>query len=230
MVGPRALLTTAFGSPCALAVRTARAGSTRAARRRCRRIGPGVADAFEEDDCPVEVPAEHRQRVTCGVLIVPERRTSVSDPAKTLSLPVIVITSRSPNAARSTRLPDLRRTRRRQPQRALVLPRLCAMGERRSRHHPDRAARRRAAEPSLDCPELDIEHFVVDGALLRATRSGARAQRADRSVPRAAHRGGHRSRRVHERGERRRPRRPAHRARLRRSGICTGCRTARGWR
>ena len=80
MVGPRALITTA-SAVCALA-----SALLAPAPAAALPVPPStsVTDTFEEDDCPVEVPAGHRQRVSCGVLVVPERRTSVSDPAKTL--------------------------------------------------------------------------------------------------------------------------------------------------
>jgi pimeloyl-ACP methyl ester carboxylesterase len=170
MVGPRALITAALAA-CAL-------GSALLAPAPAAALPvpppTSVADTFEEDDCPVAVPAEHRQRVSCGVLVVPERRTSVSDPAKTLSLPVIVITSRSPNAADP-----------------LVFPTSGGPGEGSVSalwyflDHAQWANSDRdiilveqrgdaSADPSLDCPELDVANMVEDGALLHGAAERAR--------------------------------------------------------
>ena len=126
--------------------------------------------------CPVDVPAEHADRVTCGVLVVPESRAAESDPEKT-----------HPAAGR----------RHREPQSddpaedPLVFPTAGGPGGGSfgalwySLDYADWAADDRdiilieqrgdaLAEPSLDCPELDAEHLIVDGVLL----TGAEARRA----------------------------------------------------
>ena len=61
------------------------------------------------------------------------------------------------------------------------------------------------AKPTLDCPELDTEHFVVDGGFSRVKR---RARNARSSCRRAVRGSSRRASipRVHERRERRRPR------------------------
>lgn len=126
-------------------------------------------DRFETADCPVEIPREVVDHVTCSILTVPERRTAESDPEKTIQLPVIYIESRNKDAEEDP----------------LVFPTSGGPGggslgslwyfvdfadwatedrdiiliEQRGDH---------LAEPSLDCPELDTEHFVVDGVLLGA--------------------------------------------------------------
>ncbi len=146
---------------------------------------------------PVEVPAEDEDRVTCGVLVVPERRSADSDPERTLSLPVIFIDSTSPEAVRDPLVfPTAGRSRRRQPQFAVVLPRLGRLGHRRRDVILIEQRGDALAEPSLDCPELDIENFVVDGALLsdaeeRALRSeqieACRARLVEEGVDLAAY-------------------------------------------
>ena len=170
MVGPRALITIA-SAVCALA-----SALLAPAPAAALPVPPptSVTDTFEEDDCPVEVPPEHRQRVSCGVLVVPERRTSVSDPAKTLSLPVIVITSRSPNAADPLVFPTsggpgggsisalwyfLDHAQWANTDRDIIL--IEQRGD-------------AAADPSLDCPELDIENMVEDGVLLHGAAERTR--------------------------------------------------------
>ncbi len=163
MVGPRALIASAFAA-CALAavllvpVPAAAHGP----------LAPtSVAESFQEDDCPVEVPAEDEQRVTCGVLVVPERRTSDSDPAKTLRLPVIVITSRSPNASDPLVFPTTGGPG------AGTLGSLWYFLDHAEWANTDRdiiLIEQRGdafAEPSLDCPELDVEHFIEEGSFLQ---------------------------------------------------------------
>jgi pimeloyl-ACP methyl ester carboxylesterase len=168
MVGPRALI----GATLAVCALTAALAAPAAAAPTAPMST--VTDTFEETDCPVDVPAEHERRVSCGVLVVPERRTSQSDPAQTLSLPVIVITSRSPNASDP-----------------LVFPTMGGPGAGTVDalwyflDHADWANADRdvilieqrgdgAAEPSLDCPELDVANFVEDGALLQGAAERAR--------------------------------------------------------
>ena len=165
MHGPRALWTTAFAA-CALALLLLVPAPAAIA------AGPhataAIEDPFEATDCPMEVPEQERRRVTCGVLTVPARRSSDADPAKTLSLPVAVITSRSPIA------PD-----------PLVIPTtaagLSSLG--RFFEHADWVDADRdvilieqrgdaPAAVSLNCPELETRHFVVEGVL----RTGAQAR------------------------------------------------------
>ena len=132
-----------------------------------------VADDIEETDCPVDVPAAHAERVTCGVLIVPERRTEGSDPARTLELPLAVISSRTSDPASDP----------------LVFPTTGGPGGGTLSalwyflDYADWAGDRDIilieqrgdllAEPSLDCPELDTEHFIVDGVLVSGEEAAA---------------------------------------------------------
>ena len=133
-----------------------------------------VADDIEETDCPVDVPAAYAERVTCGVLIVPERRTEGSDPARTLELPLAVIASRSPDPAGDP----------------LVFPTTGGPGGGTLSalwyflDYADWAADDRdiilieqrgdaLAQPSLDCPELDTEHFIVDGVRVSGEEDAA---------------------------------------------------------
>ena len=193
MVGPGALISTA-SAVCALTA--ALLASAPAPALAAPSTPTSVTDSFEENDCPVDVPDEHEQRVSCGVLIVPERRTAPSDPAKTLSLPVIVITSRSPNASDP-----------------LVFPTSGGPGAGTMSalwyflDHGDWVSNDRdvilieqrgdaAADPSLDCPELDVEHFVEEGELLhgqqhRERRSeqieGCRARLTEEGIDLAAY-------------------------------------------
>jgi pimeloyl-ACP methyl ester carboxylesterase len=139
-------------------------------------IAPAAAvdETFEREECPVDVPAADADRVTCHVLIVPERRTAESDPAKTLRLPVVVIESRSEDPAKDP----------------LVFPTtggpgggsLSALwyfldyadwvGDRDIILIEQRGDM--LAEPTLNCSELDIEHFIEDGALLAGDESADR--------------------------------------------------------
>ena len=128
-----------------------------------------------EDDCPVDVPEEHADRVTCGYLTVPERRGEGADPERTLRLPVAVIASRAAEPA-----PD-----------PLVVPTSGGPGGGTFSvlwyflDHADWASADRdivlveqrgdlLAEPTLDCPELDPQHFVVDGASLTGDAADTR--------------------------------------------------------
>lgn len=167
MYGPRALFTTASAA-CALALvllvpapAVASAAASVGATTEPR-AAAALEDPFAPADCPMDVPVELRGRLTCGVLTVPERRSSDADPAKTLSLIVVVVASRSPIA------PD-----------PLVVP--TTTGAFRSvgsvLEHADWADAERdvilveqrgdaLAGVSLDCPELGTRHFVADGVLL----------------------------------------------------------------
>jgi pimeloyl-ACP methyl ester carboxylesterase len=177
MVGPRALIGIAVAA-CALTIAllsvppadAAGRGSSVASASASLAVDVRqdvVEDTFEQAECPVEIPAEHEDRVTCGELIVPERRSAGSDPERTLRLPVIFIESLSPEAVRDP----------------LVFPTAGGPGAGSLTslwyflHWADWATDDRDvilieqrgdayAEPSLDCPELGIENFVVDGALL----------------------------------------------------------------
>lgn len=116
-------------------------------------------------DCPVEVPATDAARVQCGTLTVPERRTG-GDPARTLRLPVAIISSRS-----ATKAAD-----------PLVFPTgggpgnssLGALGY--FLFYAGWAGERdiilveqrgdALAEPSLNCPELDTGHSIINGRMV----------------------------------------------------------------
>ena len=143
-----------------------------------------VAGEFQPADCPVDVPPQHAGRVTCAVLTVPERRTPDGNSATTIDLPVAIIASRS-----ETPVAD-----------PLVFPTSGGPGGGSLDHlgywldYADWAAEERDiilieqrgdahARPSLDCPELDLEQFVVDGELLSATRAApAASSRSPRAV------------------------------------------------
>lgn len=163
MVGPRALITSAFAACALSAVLLAPVP----AAAQSPLTSTSVADSFEEDDCPVEVPPEDEDRVTCGVLVVPERRTSDSDPTRTLSLPVIVITSRSPNASDPVVFPTSGGPG------GGTLGSLWYFLDHAEWANADRDViliEQRGdalSEPSLDCPELDIAHFVEEGSFLQ---------------------------------------------------------------
>ena len=134
-----------------------------------------VTDTFETTDCPVAVPQEHADRVTCGVLTVPERRTPGSDPERTLSLPIAVVASTSREPASDP----------------LVFPTAGGPGGGTLGSlwyfldHADWATDDRdvilieqrgdaLSEPSLNCPELDVEHSVIDGVLLAGDEATTR--------------------------------------------------------
>ncbi len=126
-----------------------------------------VEDTLTREDCPVDVPAEHADRVTCSVLVVPESRAPGSDPAKTIRLPVAVIASHNPNPAQDP----------------LVFPTAGGPGSSSfgalwfALDYADWAADDRdiilieqrgdaQAEPSLDCSELDAANRIVGGVWL----------------------------------------------------------------
>ena len=103
--------------------------------------------------------------MTCGVLVVPERRTAEADPEKTLRLPVVVDQEpRGEPAADPLVVPTIG---------GPGAGTLSALGY--FLDYADWAADERdiilieqrgdaEAEPTLDCPELDAEHRIVDGA------------------------------------------------------------------
>ncbi|MET0782006.1 MAG: alpha/beta fold hydrolase [Microbacterium sp.] len=165
MVGPRALLATSTVL-CALAVALLAPTAVYAAPAEPRPSAPAPEDAFEEGDCPVDVPLEDQWRVTCGVLTVPERRSPEADPEKTLLLPVVIIASRSRTASDPVVFPTSGGPG------GGSLGSLWYFLDYASWAGEDRdiiLVEQRGdtlAEPTLNCPELDTEHFVVDGALL----------------------------------------------------------------
>ena len=137
---------------------------------------------------PSRFPREHADRVTCSVLVVPERRTAGERSGED-----------DPAAGR----------RHRQPQSAipaqdpLVFPTAGGPGGGSLSSlwyfldYADWAADDRdiilieqrgdaLAEPSLDCPELDIEHFIVDGVLLGGADADERYDEQLAGVPRLA--------------------------------------------
>lgn len=133
-----------------------------------------VDDPLKRAECPVEVPSEHADRVTCHVLVVPERRTDEADPEKTLRLPVAVIESRAAEAAADP----------------LVFPTSGGpgggtldslwyfldyadwVGDRDIILIEQRGDA--LAGPTLNCPELDTAHLIVDGVLLTGSEAAAR--------------------------------------------------------
>jgi len=137
-----------------------------------------VEDTLETTDCPVVVPPEHAERITCGVLTVPERRAAGSDPERTLSLPVAIIASTSRDPASDP----------------LVYPTNGGPGQASLTslgyflEYADWASDERdiiliaqrgsaLADPSLDCPELDSAHFIIDGKRLSGADRDARYER-----------------------------------------------------
>ena len=175
MVGPRALFSTVILA-CALAGAALIPAAAYAAPAQSSASADAdeADEAFQEEDCPVDVPAEYEDRVTCGTLTVPERRTPEADPSKTLVLPVVVIESRADDADDP-----------------LVFPTSGGPGGGAVNSlwyfldYADWALDDRdvilveqrgdgLAEPSLNCPELDLENFVEDGVLLSGEADRAR--------------------------------------------------------
>ncbi len=120
-------------------------------------------EGFERAVCPVDVPQEHRGYVECGYLTVPEHRVAGADPERTLQLAVAIISSRAsepaldplvfptaggPGGGSLTSL-------------WLFLDYADWVGDRDVIVIEQRGDA--LAQPSLDCPELDVENFVVDG-------------------------------------------------------------------
>ena len=118
-------------------------------------------------ECPVDVPEAEAHRVSCGILTVPEGRGGAGDPTRELRLPVITLESTSDTPAADP----------------LVFPTTGGPGGgsiSALRHFLDHASwatddrdliivEQRgdvAAEPTLDCPELDTSALVKDGRLL----------------------------------------------------------------
>jgi pimeloyl-ACP methyl ester carboxylesterase len=178
MVGQRALLGVALAA-CALTASLLPASvgdaASAASPATSASVRFDVIDTFERDECPVEVLPEDADRVTCGVLIVPEWRFEGADPERTLRLPVAYIESTSPDATSDP----------------LVFPTrggpgggsLSALGY--FLEYGDWATEDRdvilleqrgdaLADPTLDCPELDIDNFVVDGSLLAGAAAETR--------------------------------------------------------
>ena len=172
MVGPRALFSTVILA-CALAGTILVPAAAYAAPAE-QSTSAEADEAFQEDDCPVDVPLQYQDRVTCGWLTVPERRTPEADPSKTLALPVVVIESTADDADDP-----------------LVFPTSGGPGGGAVNSlwyfldYADWALDDRdvilveqrgdgLAEPSLNCPELDLENFVVDGVLLSGEADRAR--------------------------------------------------------
>lgn len=139
---------------------------------------PAAASSFEWGPCPEQVPAEQAARVRCGTLTVPENRTEGSDSERTIQLPVAVV----PSSSASPR-PD-----------PVVFPTSGGPGGGSLSslwyflYWADWATSERdvvlleqrgdqLSQPTLNCPELDVEKLVVDGHFV--TRSEARqAKRA----------------------------------------------------
>ncbi|QKJ20200.1 alpha/beta hydrolase [Microbacterium hominis] len=129
-------------------------------------------------ECPVEIPARHIDRVECGVLTVPERRSDGADPARTIALPYAVISSTSgtpqPDPVFIVSAPidgvstfDL-------------LPHVLDDAQWATDTRPVVLLERRGAglsDPALSCPELDVDAMISDGVLL--TGAAAAARRVD---------------------------------------------------
>lgn len=124
-------------------------------------------DGLADEDCPVAVPASQMSRVACGALVVPESRATGSDPDKTIEVPVMVISSTADDP-----LSD-----------PLVFPTAGGPGAGTLSalwyflDYADWASDDRdiilieqrgdaLADPTLDCPELDIANSVVEGELV----------------------------------------------------------------
>lgn len=123
-------------------------------------------DTVEPGPCPIEVPEAQAERVSCGILTVPERRGESADPERVIRLPFAVVAS----------IADA-------PQRdPLVVPSAgdpaggalgavssfldggrWATGERDVVIVEQRGDL--LSEPSLDCPELGLASLAADGRL-----------------------------------------------------------------
>lgn len=125
-----------------------------------------AATGYAPGDCPIEIPAVHAHRVSCGVLTVPEARGGVGDPARELRLPVIRIESTAAEPAADP----------------VVFPTSGGPGGgsisslRYFLDHADWITDERDvilveqrgdvdAQPTLDCPELDTSRMAADGVL-----------------------------------------------------------------
>ena len=121
-----------------------------------------------------------------------------------------------PTRRRPARLPDVGRSGSRHLQLALVLPRLRGLGRARSRHHPrSSSAATRSPSPRSTAPSSTSSTSSSTACWLTGAEAAERRAEQLTGLPRPPGRGGHRPRRLHQRGERSRPRRPAQRARIR---------------
>lgn len=178
MVGPRALLSTAI-LVCALAGTILVPAAAYAAPAEFS-LFAATGEAFEEVDCAVDVPVLYTDRVMCGRLTVPERRSPEADPSRTLVLPVVIFQSGSESSGDPLVAPmsggpgggavtALR----------YLLDDADGAWEDRDVIFVEQRGDR-LAEPSLSCPELAIENFVVDGVLLSG--GAERARRSEQIV------------------------------------------------
>ena len=132
---------------------TVAASADRECRTPYRRQRAGRGEARERGLPGRRAVGARRPRdVQCpGRARAPHRRERSREDAS--SLPVAVIASRNPRpGGGSARLPDGRRSGRRHARRALVFPRVRRLGRRRPRHHPHRAAGRRARRAVAGLP------------------------------------------------------------------------------
>lgn len=116
---------------------------------------------FDWGECPVEVPAEHAERVQCGVLTVPETRAGTSD--RTVRLPVARIASTS-----STPPPDPLVFAYGGPGQSTLstLGYWLYYGTWATDDRDLILLEQRGdllSEPTLNCPEVDTANQVVDG-------------------------------------------------------------------
>ncbi|WP_404431439.1 alpha/beta hydrolase [Microbacterium lacus] len=129
-----------------------------------------TSDTLAPAPCPVDIPAEYADRVSCAILTVPERRVEGADPERTIDLPIAVIESTARNPSN---IP-------------LIFPTAGGPGAGSFSSiwlflgNADWATLDRdvviieqrgdaASDPSLDCTELGADAFIDDGRWLSAT-------------------------------------------------------------
>lgn len=127
-------------------------------------------------DCPVPVPRGAGGRVQCGVLTVPETPGD-SDPERTVELPYAVVSSasRSPEPDPVVIVVDTGTSVF--DELAHILSDADWATDTRDVILLERRGGPYAA-PALDCPQIDADRFIADGALLTGDRADAQRRRA----------------------------------------------------
>lgn len=136
-------------------------------------------EAITPADCPVPVPSGFADRVECGILTVPEHRGAGADPARTIDLPYAIVSSSSrtpapdPVVVGTTDGPggstlDALRHFLYDADWATDTRDVILLEQRGARY----------ATPSLDCPQLDAERFIVDGTVLSGAAAAGQQRRS----------------------------------------------------
>ncbi len=122
-------------------------------------IAADAPDTTERAECPVEVPAASRDRVSCGILTVPERRGDGADPERVIRLPYAIIAAASVEPREDPLIVPFFDVG--------TLAHFLDSGDWASDERDVILLARRGddlSEPTLACPETGLSSFVADGA------------------------------------------------------------------